>query len=349
LRKSIIIAAVAALGTMAFAATGANAAVSQQVVLKTSAAAGGGTAKGNNFVKLNAYLSTRDSASTRTAKKAAPVAKVVMTFPAGSTTQAPASPCTESAYLDPTPLSSACAATAKIGDGWALIRGLSSNPITYPTPSAVSERPADCLALATDPTQYDRTFESTLGLSTSTAGGKPSCQPRGLIWARVSAYAGASIPTDKNGTPLTPTEIRDSSIVAGTLAARNTAIGNKCGAAATKKPCKWTQFNNAIIFANNTGGVANTSFPGIVTGGNVLTVNLPALAGAGSNPGELYTRTVLSDFGLRITSASYLKLGPCPSNHQVTTTTVLSYSKFSNESIAAPANMTKTATENCVS
>lgn len=347
MRKSIIIAAVAALGTMAFAATGANAAISQQVVLSTTASSGG-TAKGNNFVKLNAYLSTRDSASTRTAKKANPVAKVVMTFPAGSTTQAPATPCTESGYLDPTPLSTACAG-AKIGAGWALIRGLSSNPINYPTPSAVSERPADCLVLASDPTQYDRTFESTLNLSTSVAGGKPSCMPRGVIWARVTAYAGASVPTDKNGTPLTPAEIRDSSIVAGTLAARNAAIASRCGAAAAKKPCKWTQFNNAIIFANNTGGVANTSFPGLVTNGNVLTVNLPALAGAGSNPGELYTRTVLSDFVLKITAANYLKLGPCPTNKQVTTTTVLSYSKFSNESAAAPADITKTNTESCIS
>ena len=62
-----------------------------------------------------------------------------------------------------------------------------------------------------------------------------------------------------------------------------------------------------------------------------LTVNLPALYGTGSYPGELFFGWVLSDFRVILNQPGYFKMGKCPTSGatkgKVTTNSVISYSK----------------------
>lgn len=294
----MIIVAVAALGTMAFAATSANAAISQQFKQQVLPASGTGTIKANSFVKLNTYLSTRDAAAGRPAGKANPVGQVIMTFPTGSSANWAGTGhptlCGLASTTDPTILSNSCG-SSKVGDGWALMRNVGLNPAI--PPNTMSDRPADCAS--TDATQYSRTYEASNGVSPAVAGGKPSCLPRGVVWVRASAYAAT---------------------------------------------------NNRIIFANNSGGIANISFAGTVVG-NVLTVNLPTMGGTGSFPGELPLRVVLSDFNLRLGSTTaglqFLKFGACVGG-KATTSTKFTFSKLSSApTVAAPAPITLTQQANC--
>ena len=188
MRKSIIIAAVAAIGTMAFAATGANAAIEQKANVKITSTTGG-KAKANDYVKLSAYLATRDSASTRPNKKPNPVANVVMTFPTGSTTNSNAKtacPMTSTSnvfniFNKCNPQSTAAGhVDSVIGEGWALLSNLGSLPVSQYTDTIYGAMAA-CSTTVLD--QYSKYYEA----------GKPGCLPRGNLYGKVFAYLGAMV------------------------------------------------------------------------------------------------------------------------------------------------------------
>ncbi|MCX6389870.1 MAG: hypothetical protein NT122_04440, partial [Solirubrobacterales bacterium] len=85
MRKSILIAAMAVLGSLAVSAT-ASAAVAnpdQKSIISLKSFTGG-PIKGNTYGALDSYLYTREAASTRPLSQAHPVAKVILQFPAGS-------------------------------------------------------------------------------------------------------------------------------------------------------------------------------------------------------------------------------------------------------------------------
>ena len=163
----------------------ASSAIQQQAIVKLSPTAGALAPKGKNYVKVSAYLSTRDAASARPQLKANPVGKVVMAFPAGSTINPKATPgCHMNQYAQVALLKTACAKSL-IGMGWALVNtgwdGASAREQLSSTPAGPNS-PAACAA--DDATQYTRTFE---------VAGNPDCVPIGHIWNRVYAYQGAII------------------------------------------------------------------------------------------------------------------------------------------------------------
>jgi len=81
---------------------------------------------------------------------------------------------------------------------------------------------------------------------------------------------------------------------------------------------------NAVIFVSeNIASVV--SFAGTVSK-NVLTVNLPALYGSGSYPGELFFGWVLSDFRVVINTKNFLRSGNCV-KHNFQIKTQVSYSQ----------------------
>lgn len=80
---------------------------------------------------------------------------------------------------------------------------------------------------------------------------------------------------------------------------------------------------------------------------NTLTVNVPALYGSGSYPGELFFGWVLSDFRVILNTKNYFKVGVCKSrNFTVSTTTT--YSPRKNEpGVPAPAGKTVVSKTPC--
>lgn len=163
----------------------ASAALQQQAIVKLSPTAGALAPKGKNYVKVSAYLSTRDAASTRPQMKANPVGKVVMAFPPGSTINPKATPgCHMNQYAQVGLLKTGCAKSL-IGMGWALVNtgwdGAAARAQLTDLPGGPNS-PGPCAV--DDATQYTRTFE---------VAGNPDCVPVGHIWNRVYAYQGAII------------------------------------------------------------------------------------------------------------------------------------------------------------
>jgi len=88
------------------------------------------------------------------------------------------------------------------------------------------------------------------------------------------------------------------------------------------------------------------AFGGSITN-NVLTVNVPALYGAGSYPGELFFGWVLSDFRVILNTKNYFKVGVCKSrNFTVSTTTTYSPRKL-EPGVPAPAGKTVVSKTPC--
>lgn len=80
---------------------------------------------------------------------------------------------------------------------------------------------------------------------------------------------------------------------------------------------------------------------------NTLTVNIPALYGSGSFPGELLFGWVLSDFRVILNTKNYFKVGVCKSrNFTVSTTTTYSPRKL-EPGIPAPAGKTVVSKTPC--
>ena len=175
MRKTLVIVSAAAL-LAAITAAPASAVISQTADVKVSPATGTGTAKGKNYVKLQAYLATRDAASVRPQAKANPVGKVVMSFPVGSTINPGATPgCNMSEYSAPSMLVTACAGSV-IGTGWAL---LNTGSVTPSARDQLTGSPSPCNA--GDISQYSRLYRNVaLG-----------CVPVGHIWVKITAYQGA--------------------------------------------------------------------------------------------------------------------------------------------------------------
>jgi hypothetical protein len=163
----------------------ASAAIQQQAVVKLSPTAGALAPKGKNYVKVSAYLSTRDASSVRPQMKANPVGKVVMAFPAGSTINPKATPgCHMNQYSQVGLLKTKCAKSL-IGIGWAFVNtgwsgAAARAQLTDIAGGPNSPGPCD----VGDATQYTRAFAAT---------GTPDCVPIGHIWNRVYAYQGAII------------------------------------------------------------------------------------------------------------------------------------------------------------
>ena len=170
--RSVTLAVFAAL----LLAAPAQAAISQQAIVNVVPAVGTGSAVGKQYVGIQAYLSTRDPASTRASHKPNPVGTVLMTFPTGSVaTPNKSVVCKLSGTTYPGKLATSCP-KAQIGNGWALMSNLGVNPLAQ-----VSGAPKPCDVLDTG--QYSRTYPV----------GKPACTPLGFVWVNVKAYQGATI------------------------------------------------------------------------------------------------------------------------------------------------------------
>ena len=189
------IAAVAAVAAFASVAVPASAsALSQQAQVKLLNSSTTSTAKpaGKSYVRLNAYLATRDPASVKPQHQTNPVGKVVVTFPSGSYI----TPGSTGRTVCKQPAGQGAAvmaqcASSKIGTGWALVNtgqnlGVGGTPLARPQ---LAGAPADCAPGSGDPltwTQYSDIWPSgTLG-----------CVPMGHLWNRVSIYLGG-IPEGK--------------------------------------------------------------------------------------------------------------------------------------------------------
>ena len=292
MRKSILIAAMAVLGSLAVSATASAA----PVVPAQKAAIGlksftGGSIKGNTFGAIDAYLSTRESASTRPLSQAHPVAKVVLQFPSGSTVNtdvvSAANKCKQKPNTYPGTLATKCAA-AKIGSGWALLNsGGPPNAMPQLSPySAAHNCEAEAGADSRRWTQYQTNYESLLTLPAGSNLVEMPCVPLGYVWTKTTAYLGSG-----DGTRVT-------------------------------KP-------KDIIFANDNKVVA-ISFAGAVdTARATLTVPLPAgIGGSGSQAGELPTGAVLTDFRLPIVKPNFLKAPACPASKKLRVVSTVSFSYF---------------------
>ncbi|MEI6448006.1 MAG: hypothetical protein WCO96_09035 [Actinomycetes bacterium] len=169
-------------------------ALSQQAQVKLLNSSTTSTAKpaGKSYVRLSAYLATRDATSVKPQHQTNPVGKVVVTFPSGSYI----TPGSTGRTVCKQPAGQGAAvmancANSKIGSGWALVNtgqnlGPDGTPLARPQ---LSGSPADCAAGTGDPlswTQYSAVWPSgTLG-----------CVPMGHLWNRVSVYLGG-IPEGK--------------------------------------------------------------------------------------------------------------------------------------------------------
>lgn len=103
--------------------------------------------------------------------------------------------------------------------------------------------------------------------------------------------------------------------------------------------------SKSIIFVSQ--NIASiVAFGGNITN-NVLTVNIPALYGSGSYPGELFFGWVLSDFRVILNTKNYFKVGVC-SKRSFTVTTSTTYSPRKNEpGVPAPAGKTVVSKTPC--
>jgi len=324
LRKVIITTALAALGSLALVGSASGALV-QQSQIKLQPLTGTGAAKGNAYVHLDSYLSTRDAASTRTAWKTNPVGKVFMDFPAGSTINKAAGPvCNQSEYTAPSLLKTLCA-TSVIGTGWAILNNGSTAAQLQLTGTA-------SYCATSEKSTYMATYEG------ATSSG-PTCLPQGDIWVKVAAYQGAVLKAQwwcygDAGAPH-----------AGAACNNKQSGADATGKVLASGPTGGTfnDLTNAkaangcnIIFAND-NGVAPLSFGGVTNlCKNRLTVIIPALNGCSTCLGELPGGIVLTDFALNISKENYLKAGACPSSKKWAVKTTVIYSKLKGE-VAVPS------------
>jgi hypothetical protein len=329
LRKVIITTAVAALGSLAIVGS-ASASNVQQAQIKLIPVSGAKPANNKN-VLLDAYLSTRDSASTRAANTASPVGKVFMDFPAGSTVNKSAAPtCNLSEYASPTQLAASCA-SSRIGTGWAILRPIVSAIAQLQLTGAA---PA-CADPSADLTQYSRTWQAN-------PGNGPDCTPFGTLYVKTSLYQGGVFKsqwwcygddTAKYNTTAACSNKATGGDAKNTLLATGKGKGMVPGSGTFNDTTNKKGLNGCnVIFAND-NSVAPLSFGGTDTScKNRLTVLIPALNGDGSGLGELPGGFILSDFYMHVSNSSYLKAGPkaCVS-HNMTTNTNVVYSHIKGE------------------
>ena len=156
-------------------AMSAWATITQTSQVKMLATSGTLAPKGKAYVKLTAYLATRDAASTRPQKKAAPVGKVNVQFPTGTVINGASTVgCNQSEFSAPSILASRCSASV-VGSGWALIN---TGTVDATARDQIVGSPPACSP--SDSTQYSRTWPS----------GTLTCVPIGALWVRVTAYQG---------------------------------------------------------------------------------------------------------------------------------------------------------------
>ena len=292
LRKSILIAASAVLGSLAMSATAsAVVAIPQQKSIIGLTSFTGGPIKGNTYGALGAYLSTREPTSQRPLAQSHPVANVILQFPTGTVINtdvvSAANKCKQKSNTYAGTLATKCA-LAKIGTGWALLNsGGPPNPMPQLSPyssshNCAAEAGADSRLWA----QYQTTYESLLTIPAGANTVEMPCVPLGYVWTKTTAYLGSG-----DGTKVT-------------------------------KP-------KDIIFANDNKVVA-ISFAGAVdTAKAKLTVPLPAgIGGSGSQAGELPTGAVLTDFRLPIVKPNFLKAPACPASKKLRVVSTVSFSYF---------------------
>ena len=324
MRKTILAMSAVSIGVLAMSGS-ASASLDQKAQVKLQPTTGAGAAKGKGYVKLDAYLSTRDTDSARGAFKTNPVGKVFMDFPAGSTiNKAAATTCNQSEYMAPSLLKTACASSV-IGSGWALLNNGS-------TAAQLQLTGAASYCLTAEKLTYMATYEGVTGAG-------PSCLPQGDIWVKVSAYQGGVQKAQwwcygDAGAPKVGAACNNKQSGAdatGKLLATGPANGTFNDLTNKKK------MNGCnIIFAND-NAVTPLSFGGVANQcKNRLTVIIPALNATGSGLGELPGGIVLTDFALNISKASYLKAGACPSSKKWAVKTTVVYSKLKGE-VAAPS------------
>jgi hypothetical protein len=334
LRKVIITAALVAVGSLS-AVGNSSASLVQRVDVKLVPVTGSKPAN-SKYVKIEAYLTTRQADSTRGTLKANPVGKVFMDFPAGSTVNSAAKPaCRLSEYAPPDSLArvptkvaadfgnakkDGCS-TSAIGTGWALLNSGAATAHRQLTGAA----PA---CAGSDATQYTREWAQ------APANG-PDCTPVGDYFVKMTAYQGAVLKAQwwcygDAGAPAanapcnnkaTGGDAKNTLLATGPKNGTFNDLTNKKG----KNGCN-------IIFANN-NSLAPLSFGGTATDcKNRLTVIIPALNGCDSCLGELTGGLVLSDFYLNITATNYLKAGPAAcKNHKMTVTSQIVYSRLKGE------------------
>ena len=324
MRKTILAMSAVSIGVLAMSGS-ASASLDQKAQVKLQPTTGAGAAKGKGYVKLDAYLSTRDTDSARGAFKTNPVGKVFMDFPAGSTiNKAAATTCNQSEYMAPSLLKTACASSV-IGSGWALLNNGS-------TAAQLQLTGAASYCLTAEKSTYMATYE---GVTSS----GPSCLPQGDIWVKVTAYQGAVLKAQwwcygdagapKPGAPCNNKQS------GGDATGKALASGPVSGTFNDLTNAKQANGCN-IIFAND-NGVAPLSFGGVANQcKNRLTVIIPALNGCATCLGELVGGIVLTDFALNITKTNYLKAGACPSSKKWPVKTTVVYSKLKGE-VADPS------------
>jgi len=336
LRKVIITTALVAVGSVALVGN-SSAALVQRVDVKLVPVTGSKPAN-SKYVKIQAYLDTRDAASTRGTKKANPVGKVFMDFPTGSTVNKSAvQTCNLSEYSLPSVLGSRCAAS-KVGDGWALLNSGTATANLQLTGAA----PA---CTGGDLTQYSREWAANPGAG-------PDCTPVGDYYAKLTAYQGGVLKAQwwcygDSGAPkpgaacsnkATGGDAKNTLMASGPVNGSFNDLTNKKGL----NGCN-------LIFAND-NTLTPLSFGGTATScKNRLSVIIPGLNGDGAGLGELTGGIVLSDFYLNVTAPNYLKAGPkaCVS-HKMAVKSQIIYSKFKGESAAPnPASNTITFNNAC--
>ena len=336
MRKTVITGLVM-LGTLA-SASGATAAIQQVVTGNTYPPTGSSTttAAKAGYVRFQAYLATRDPLSKRGTKKANPVGKVFMDFPAGGTVNKTATPtCNMSEYTTPSVLATRCS-TSVLGTGWALLNTGSAtahDQLTGASPACTGG----------DSSQYSRLWDAAPDSG-------PDCTPVGDLWVKITAYqggvlkaqwwcygdAGAPKPGAKCNNKATGGDAKGTLLATGPTNGTFNDLTDKKG----MNGCN-------IIFAND-NSAAPLAFGGTDTGcKNRLTVIIPALNGAGSGLGELTGGFVLSDFYLNITAPNYMKAPACPASKTWSVKTQIVFSKLKGETGAVPPSQTITSTETC--
>jgi hypothetical protein len=162
----------------------ASAAITQQARVSLTALGGTLKPKGRTYIKVDAYLSTRDAASTRNQMEANPVGVISINFPPATVLNAKATPgCHMNQYSAVSALRAACA-KSQIGSGWALVNTAANSPFPREQladlPGALNSPPP---CGAGNLTQYMDTYSN----------GVLPCVPIGHLWNRVRAYQGAII------------------------------------------------------------------------------------------------------------------------------------------------------------
>jgi hypothetical protein len=302
-------------------ASSASAAIVQRNDVKMTPATGS-ILKNSSYFKVQAYLASRDAASTRETKKPNPVGKVGMVFPTGVTVNKNAKPtCNLSEYASVAELASKCSASV-IGSGWAIL-----NTGAAVVREQLTGAPSPCTA--EDATQYSREWDAN-----PSAG--PDCIPIGYILTKLTAYQGGVLKAQwwcygDAGAPR-PGAACNNKVSNGDYKGKLFATGPTNGSFNDLTNKKGLNGCNLILANDN--GAAPIAFGATVSGcGNQLSAVIPALNGSGSGLGEVTGGFVLSDLNLTITAPNYLKAGPksCVA-HKMTVTTTEIYSRFKGES-----------------